>query len=407
VIHLAHVADLHVDERGRLEDVVEVLRAFVDRITEEAVDLVLVAGDCFERRSTPAERAVLADFLQAAADVAPVVVAKGNHDQGGDLELFARLETARPLLVFERPTAAPGSAPILELAGGRRLGILALPWFDKANLAAGLEATVDAEATRELTIAAARELLVAIGAEVSRVRGAGAVPVLVAHVLVGGSEVSTGQVLLGTTVELAPFDLAETGAAYVALGHVHAAQAWLGGRVAYAGSPHRANYGEPEAKGWRLVTLSDEGEFLSNEFRELPARRIELLEVDWSDEAGAAKLRAQGIGVAFALGERDRVRGARVRFRARVCAQDLAHVDAAAIERVLLADGAAEVKVEVLVVAETRARAPEIVRATSTAEKLQAWLGAKGIPVDEAARARLLGKLAQLEGGEEAARAAA
>jgi DNA repair exonuclease SbcCD nuclease subunit len=72
---------VHVDERGRLGDVVEVLRAFVDGITEEVVDLVLVAGDCFERRSTPAERAVLADFLQAAADVAPVVVVKGNHDQ--------------------------------------------------------------------------------------------------------------------------------------------------------------------------------------------------------------------------------------------------------------------------------------------------------------------------------------
>jgi DNA repair exonuclease SbcCD nuclease subunit len=91
---------------------------------------------------------------------------------------------------------------------------------------------VDAGETRELTIAAARELLIAIGAEATRLRGLGAVPVLVAHVLVGGSEVSTGQVLLGTTVELAPFDLAETGAAYLALGHVHKAQAWLGGRVA-------------------------------------------------------------------------------------------------------------------------------------------------------------------------------
>jgi exonuclease SbcD len=309
--------------------------------------------------------------------------------------------------VFERPTVAPGSAPVLDLGDGRRVGVLALPWFDKAQLVAGLEATVDAGKTRELTIAAARELLVAIGAEATRLRSLGAVPLLVAHVLVGGSEVSTGQVLLGTTVELSPFDLAETGAAYVALGHVHREQAWLGGRVAYAGSPHRANYGEPEPKGFRLVTLSDAGELVSSEFRELPARRIELLEADWSDEAGAAKLRAQGINIAFALGERDRVRGARVRFRARVRAQDLAHVDASAIEKVLLADGAAEVKVEVLVVAETRARAPEIVRATSTWDKLEAWIQAKGISVDEAAQARLLAKLAQLEGGEESGRAAA
>jgi exonuclease SbcD len=399
MIRLAHTSDLHIDERGRLEDVMAVLDAFLEQAEAAEVDLIVVAGDHFERRSTPAERNVLAGFLQNASAIAPVACVKGNHDAEEDLAIFNRLEVVNSVQVFDRPTAAPGSAATWIVGRGRHVGILALPWFDKAHLVAGLDATVDADETRERTIAAARDLLTCLRAEASRLRSEGVVPILIGHLLVGGSEVSTGQTLIGTTVELAPADLADVGAAYVALGHVHMTQEWAGGRVAYSGSPHRCNFGEGrEAKGWRLVTLSDEGEFLRNEFRELPARPMVLLEADWTDGTEEQLSRQGGIDPnCFALMERDWVAGALVRFRYRIRAQDLHLVDEAVIRKVFEADGAADVQIEAVVEAQVRVRSEEIVRAQTLYEKLDAYLASKGMNVDTPTRARLHAKVGLLE----------
>ena len=407
MIRLAHISDSHFDERGRLEDVVAVHRAFLEQAKAAGVDLIVHAGDWFERRSTPLERLAVANFLEDASEIAPVFGVKGNHDVHLDLSLFPRLDARHEVAIADRPTATPGSAEVWKLSGGRSVGLLALPWFDKAHLVAGLDATTDAGMTRELTIEAARELLTCLRAEATRLRKTGAVPILVSHVLVGGSEVSTGQVLIGTTVELAPSDLLDVGAAYAALGHVHKAQEWHGGRVAYSGSPHRCNYGEPEAKGWRLVTLEDDGRFVSNEFMELPARRIVLLEADWTGD-GAKKLRESGANaVCWGLGtsgwRNEDLDGALVRFRYHVAPQDLHLVPVEAFEKVLLADGAHEVQLECVIEAETRVRAGEIVLARSTAEKVDAYLSAKQIEIDAATRVRVHAKLAEIEGGAHAA----
>lgn len=386
MIRLAHTSDLHIDERGRLDDTVRVLEAFREQAAEAKVDLILIAGDLFERRSTPAERNVLADFLQTASAVAPVFVVKGNHDAKEDLEIFNHLEVVNEVRLLDRPTAAPGSAITWMVNCGRMVGLLALPWFDKAYLVAGVDATVDAETTRQATIAAARDLLVCLRAEASRVRAVGAVPILATHIMLGGSVVATGQILIGQSVELSPSDLLEVGAAYVACGHIHKRQEWFGGRVAYSGSPNRCNFGESEPKGWNLVTLTDGGEFVSNEFRELPARRMVLIEEDWTDPDAVRRVSGT-----------DDVAGALVRWRYRIRAEDLHLVDEAAIRAGLEIGGAHEIVIEPVVVAETRARTPEIVKAQSTAEKLDFYLAAKGVVLEDAARARVHAKLATLE----------
>ena len=56
--------------------------------------------------------------------------------------------------------------------------------------------------------------------------------------------------------------------------------------------------------------------------------------------------------------------------------------------------GAAEVQVEAVVEAQERARAPELARATTTADKVRAYIGSRGLDVDVD---RVLGKVAELE----------
>lgn len=408
MIRIAHISDSHWDERGRLQDVVDVHRAFIDQARERDVNLIVHSGDWFERRSTPAERLAVADFLEAARDIAPVFGVKGNHDAELDLSIFPRLNVTdddQSLVIYDRPTAAPGSAEVYELDEpfddhAPRLGLLALPWFDKAHLVSQLEASVDQEETRERTIAAAQNLLTCLRAEATRLRGEGIVPILVAHVLVAGSEISSGQTLIGTTVEIAPQDLLDVGAAYAAIGHVHKTQTWFDGRVAYAGSPHRCNFGEPEAKGWRLVTLDDDGGFLYNDFVELPARRIVRLELDYTEESMRAALLEDGIHPNFfGLDVKRDVSGALVRFRYRIRPSDLHLVQEDLIASIFRADGAEEVRMEAVLVQEARARVPEIVEVQTTAEKVDAYLRAKGIDVGPAQVDRLHQKLGILEGG--------
>jgi len=284
------------------------------------------------------------------------------------------------------------------------VGLQALPWFDKAHLVSQLEASVDAEASRLMTIEAARAMLTAYRSEAQRLKDDGVVPIFVSHTMVGGSEVSTGQTIIGTTVELAPSDLLDIGAAYVALGHVHKTQEWFDGRVAYSGSPHRCNFGEPEAKGWRLVTLEDDGSFVSNEFRELPARRMVRIEADLTEDEYAAGVAGASSLLSYIPPARapEPIRGALVRYRYRVLAEHLHAIDVDALERALLDAGAAEVQLEAVVEHAARARAPEIVEAKSTLDKVQAFFDAKRIDVGVEQAARLQQKLATLEGSSAA-----
>jgi exonuclease SbcD len=399
MLKIAHLSDMHVNARGRLADLGVVLNAFLEDIARQQVDLILCSGDFYERRSVPEERTFLADFLQRAATIAPIAGARGNHDAPGELEILNRLETECPIYIADRATAGPESAWSIEnRSGSARFGILALPWVEKAHLAGSLGAEVDAETGTQLTIAAIRDLLTCLGAETRRVRADGAIPLLVTHVMLGGSVVSNGQILIGQGVELSPSDLLAVGCEYVAAGHIHATQAFFGGRVAYAGSPDRHDFGEKEAKGYRLITLDDEGRFVSNEFKELPARRMLLLEGTLDPEklviAGACDV----IGMGAEGWDRAEVDGALVRFRYHVRAQDLHLVDDDAIERALRADGAVDVQIEAVVEHENRVRSTEISAAATTWEKADAFFKAKGVQLEDAQRERLQSKLGELEG---------
>ena len=233
-------------------------------------------------------------------------------------------------------------------------------------------------------------MLNAVKGQIAAAKLTGAITIVVGHLLVAGSEVSSGQTLLGTTVELAPHILNELGASYVALGHVHKAQEWHGGRVAYSGSPHRCNFGEPEPKGWRLVSIEDDGTFISNEFRELPTRAMVFLDYDWT----------KGVPEFVPFHETPGVGGALVRVRIHIRPEDVGNVGEDLIRRALLGAGASQVQIEPIVETQTRARSPEIARAQSVLDKLQVYMESKGIEREPAFMDRLHGKLVQIGGME-------
>jgi len=373
---IAHISDTHVQEGSRLDELGSVLDAFLNEC--QGMDLILHTGDVFQKKNNATEENFFADFARRAAEIAPLVIVKGNHDAPRDLEIFSKLETRNPIHVFERP----GSVEIGDA------GVIALPWFDKAHLVAQIAADIDQQESARQTIEAARQMLFVMGAQVSLLKQKGLVPILAGHILVAGSETSTGQTLIGTTVELAAGDLLDVGAAYTALGHIHMTQDWMNGRIAYAGSPIRQNHGETEDKGFRLIEI--DGDHFRNDFIKLPAREILNLDVDWTVNVSPVGFNPSDFVDA-------NLSGSLLRVRYRVRAQDMHLVDEEALRRMLAGRGAHSIKIEAVVVRENRIRSEQIVAARSSWEKVQAYWQAKGIEIDDQARDRIQAKLESIE----------
>jgi exonuclease SbcD len=239
-------------------------------------------------------------------------------------------------------------------------------------LAAALPATATQEETTREINAAVSLLLQFRRTQAMSAWAAGAIPIGVLHGTVAGAEFSTGFTPRGISIEFTHHDLAEMGCAYWALGHYHKAQSWDGGRIAYAGSTERVNFGEPEEKGVRIVEINASApgviHHFSNEFVPLPARKIILLEQDWSDGVGCID---DGYDV--------RLAGALVRARYRISPENRHLVNEQEMEKSLRAAGAHDVKIEFVPVHEERVRSEEITRAETVWDKELAWAKSREI----------------------------
>jgi len=83
-MRLLHIADVHLGRKGRDEDILKQLQKVVEVCIEERVDLLLIAGDLFDRSPVPPPvKRALTEVLQPLRERAIQVVAIcGNHDRG-------------------------------------------------------------------------------------------------------------------------------------------------------------------------------------------------------------------------------------------------------------------------------------------------------------------------------------
>lgn len=377
---LAFIADSHFDESSRFEETIRLHDWIAEDLRGRKVDLIVHGGDVFERKSTPTERIAVANWLRATAEIAPVVIVRGNHDALGDLAIFRSLRTKHSITVEE--------AAGVHLVRG--IAIAAVAWPRKAHLLARLEG--GHEESEQAAGDAMRAVLRGLGAELAEHDGP---RILAMHAMVRGSVTSVGQPLVGCDLELGLDDLALAGPHFVALGHIHAHQDWMHGDlpIVYPGSPRRTAFGEVEEKGYLLVDLDGEGSALWERVI-VPATPMLLGTDEWDGERASFVHGWDGIDV-------EAVRGAEIRLRYRVEADRREAAKAAAASvRVELIDrfGALSVKVEEEVIATVRARAPEIAAAKTLDEKLAALWRSRGVELEPSRTARLLARVHEIEG---------
>lgn len=383
MIRIAHTGDLHAAEGPRLDDARKALSFIAADAAARQVDLVLIGGDmaghASPHRATPAERLVLADFLQACAHTSPVVVVRGNHDVADDLEIYARLSAPHPIHVVNYPTA-------LDVGGAR---VYCLPYPSKAwAMATGAVSGTITE-QKDGVETNLRVLLGSWRLDAEECRARGIPTVGLFHLNVGGSVVGGGEVLIGREVELSPHDLDELGFDVGCLSHIHKAQEMADGWW-YAGSPFAQNHGEAnDPKSYNEIDVECGGIRRLTKVR-TPSRRLLTIRMEWGQDDGRWMLVADDVPPAGEIADAD------VRLIVQVPEDGVDSCPFEKFEADILRDGAHSVKLERRILPKTRVRSEAITRAVTLEEQLDAYFESLASPPDAGQRARVLEKLVEL-----------
>jgi DNA repair protein SbcD/Mre11 len=268
-VRIIHTSDWHIGRRFEREPMEADQRAFLRwlalQVEEHGVDLVLVAGDVYDR-ALPSEDAVALldeglDALRAGGAI--VAIIPGNHDSARRLGFGARRQAHGGVHVFADELGPP--EPWVFEASGEAVAVVAVPFLDPLTAPPPLPGP-DGIARARTHGNVLSDFLDAGRSSLRRFAGVPAVAV--AHATVLGSVRSDSEKLLAIggadAVDARIFD----GFEYVALGHLHRPQR-IGEdeRMAYSGSPLPYSFSETHEKSVRLVEIAG-GEVIS--VRRLP-----------------------------------------------------------------------------------------------------------------------------------------
>jgi exonuclease SbcD len=253
-VRILHTSDWHLGRSFHRVGMLEHQARFVDHLLEivesERVDLVLVAGDVYDRALPHVDAVRLADetLARLAASRARVVISSGNHDSGQRLGFGARLIDAAG--VHLRTDASSVGAPVVVEDLHGPVAVYAIPYLDPQALH---EPWSLPARTHEAVLAEAmRRVRVALDARPAR-------SVVLAHAFVAGGLPSDSErdISVGG-VSVVPSSLFD-GISYTALGHLHG-RAVLGETLRYSGSPLAYSFSESgHTKGSWLVDLGPDG----------------------------------------------------------------------------------------------------------------------------------------------------
>ncbi|MQA94796.1 MAG: exonuclease subunit SbcD [Streptosporangiales bacterium] len=268
-MRVLHTSDWHLGRTFHREDMLGAQARFVDHLVEtvraEEVDLVVVAGDVYDRALPPVDAIALYDeaMKRLLGTGTKLALISGNHDSAVRLGVNQGVLDAAGLFVRTDP-ARVGEPVLLEDAHGP-VAVYGIPYLEP-------------ELVREPWELDERSHTAALGHAMDRIRTdqarrrPGTRSVVLSHAFVSGAECSDSErdIAVGGVphVPLSTFD----GPDYVALGHVHGRQT-MAEAVRYSGSPLAYSFSETDhRKGGWLVELGPDG-LKSADFLDAPVPR--------------------------------------------------------------------------------------------------------------------------------------
>ena len=254
-VRILHTSDWHVGRRIRGRDRSEEHRAVLSEIAglarDNEVDLTLVAGDIFDTSSpTPIAEQIVWSTLLELAEIAPVAVVAGNHDNQARLDAVAPLLAMAGITMVGSPRA-PNDGGVVSIDGlGVKLALL--PFVSQRGIVK-VEDIMGSDPDQHA--GAYEQRLHRIVDALTDAMTADTVNVVVGHLTVYGALAGGGERQAHIFGYALPASVFPGHLSYVALGHLHRQQKMPhSGAVWYSGSPLQLDFGEvADTKGALLV----------------------------------------------------------------------------------------------------------------------------------------------------------
>jgi len=278
-MRLLHTSDWHLGRTLHRADLGDeqagFLSGLVDAVRSEHVDVVLVAGDVFDRAVPSVEAVGLYDdaVFRLRGAGARVVITSGNHDSASRLGVGARLVDAAGVHVRTRPQDV--GVPVLLHDEHGQVAVYGVPYLEPEAVRTVLPP--DPGGSQELPRGHAGVLERALACVRADLAARPARSVVLAHAWVAGGAGSDSErdITVGGvgTVGASLFD----GIDYTALGHLHGAQVLRPG-LRYSGSPLAYSFSEAgHVKGSWLIELGPDGLGAVEQVPSPPARALSVI----------------------------------------------------------------------------------------------------------------------------------
>lgn len=289
-MRLVHTSDWHLGHTlhdiGRRTEHLAFFDWLLGRLQALAADALLVAGDIFDTANPSAEaQSDFYGFLAAARKRLPaldIVLIGGNHDSASRLDAPGQLLQALGVRVIgSLPRRADGGidfdaliVPLTDRSGAAVAQVVAMPFLRPADLPVIKDEGVDA------LVEGVRQVYAQAIAQAEARRAPGQALLAMGHLYMTDTAISelSERKILGGNQHALPAELFPPSLAYVALGHLHLAQAVTRESIRYSGSPIPLSMGEMHYPH-QVCVVDIEGAQLVSVTSERIPRKVELLRV--------------------------------------------------------------------------------------------------------------------------------
>jgi len=262
-VRILHTSDWHIGRQfhniSLLDDQRLVLDQIVSIVKSERVDVVLIAGDVYDRAIPPAKAVALLDdvLYQLCGDLGvPVIMIAGNHDSADRLAFGSR-QLMESGLHIVGPLSNQWQPVTLSDEWGE-VAFYGIPYVDPVivNSVCGIRCSTHDEAMAYLT------------KSIHEHNVEGRRTVVLSHCFIdGGSACDSERPLaIGGADKVSPQHF--EGFCYTALGHLHGRQYKGSPHIRYSGSPMKYSFSEESHK--KVVTIVDLQQDGSVEFEDIP-----------------------------------------------------------------------------------------------------------------------------------------
>lgn len=269
-----HTSDWHIGRQfhnvSLLEDQRHVLNQLIEHIEREAVDVLVIAGDIYDRSIPPAAAVELLDeVLNRICNElgVPVLLIPGNHDSAERLRFGSRqlrqagLHIIGELKQLHEPIKITGRSLDVHFYG--------IPYNDPETVRNqfGVEVSTHDEAHRYLV------------EQIISAKSADALSILISHCFIDGWDESDSERPLSIGgADRISYDMF-TEFDYVALGHLHGPQHKGEAHIRYSGSILKYSFSEQnQRKGITLVEMAADGMKSATHLPLHPVRDMRILE---------------------------------------------------------------------------------------------------------------------------------